>query len=180
MFNRKSIHIVLFSLLILAVVVTPALAGSGIATLISWGEDGGKTKNGDSFIHSLPATSADGRYVVFSSTATNVVQNDTNGKMDVFVRDRQTNTNIRVSVDSIGAQANNNSSSASISAEGRYVAFWSDASNLVGGDTNGLRDVIVRDRVTGANELASVASDGDQGNGDSWWYPSISADGRYV
>jgi hypothetical protein len=84
-----------------------------------------------------------------------------------------------VSVASDGTQGNDGSGGASISANGRYVAFVSGASNLVPGDTNGVDDVFVHDRLTGQTTRVSVASDGTQGNGDSWW-PSISADGRYV
>jgi len=123
--------------------------------------------------------SADGRYVAFSSEATNLVPGDTNGKEDVFVRDRDTGTTTRVSVDSSGVQGDGNSFAPSISADGRFVAFASGATNLVPGDTNGLRDVFVHDRDTGTNTLVSVDSSGVQGNIQSW-VPSISADGRYV
>jgi Tol biopolymer transport system component len=84
-----------------------------------------------------------------------------------------------VSVASDGSQGNDGSYSPSISADGRYVAFDSDASNLVSGDTNSESDVFVHDRQTGETTRVSVASDGEQGNEDSW-YPSISADGRHV
>jgi dipeptidyl aminopeptidase/acylaminoacyl peptidase len=125
------------------------------------------------------AISADGRYVAFESYATNLVDNDTNGKRDVFVHDRQTGTTTRVSVKSDGSEANARSEQSAISGDGRYVAFQSQASNLVDGDTNGLQDVFVHDRQTGATTRASVKSDGSQGNGPSY-YPSISDDGRYV
>jgi archaellum component FlaF (FlaF/FlaG flagellin family) len=107
------------------------------------------------------------------------VPGDTNGTWDVFVHDRVTGQTTRVSVASDGTQGNGHSGSPSISADGRYVAFSSSASNLVPGDTNGRGDVFVHDRLTGQTTRVSVASDGTQGNGDSWW-PSISADGRYV
>ena len=92
------------------------------------------------------ATSADGRYVAFTSSASNLVAGDTNGFEDVFVRDRATGTTERVSVDSAGVQGNGNSYVPAISADGRYVAFFSSASNLVPGDTNATDDVFVRDR----------------------------------
>jgi Tol biopolymer transport system component len=123
--------------------------------------------------------SADGRYVAFDSDASNLVPGDTNGMWDVFVHDRQTGQTTRVSLASDGTQGNSGSRGPSISADGRYVAFWSYASNLVPGDTNGKRDVFVHDRQTGQTTRFSVASDGTQGNGDSRG-PSISADGRYL
>ena len=123
--------------------------------------------------------SADGRYVAFTSRANNLVPGDTNNESDVFVHDRQTGQTTRVSVASNGSQANASSSSGRLSADGRFVAFASVASNLVPGDTNGTNDVFVRDRQTGETTRVSVASDGSQGTygGDS---PALSADGRYV
>src|SRR5439155_1734749 len=123
--------------------------------------------------------SADGRYVVFQSFASNLVSGDANGLGDVFVRDRQSGATELVSVATGGAQGNGGSNYPSISADGRYVAFASDASNLVSGDTNGVEDVLVHDLQTGATERVSIATGGAQGNGDSR-APSISADGRYV
>jgi Tol biopolymer transport system component len=126
-----------------------------------------------------PATSADGRYVAFDSDTTNLVTGDTNNRSDVFVRDRQTNLTTRVSVDSTGIQGNDSSWFPSISADGRYVAFWSSATNLVGNDTNGTYDVFVHDRQLGQTSRVSVGLAGAQGNGGSY-SPSLSADGRYV
>ncbi len=122
--------------------------------------------------------SADGRYVAFQSSASNLVHDDTNGTWDVFVHDRRSSTTTRVSVDSSGAQGNGASYSPSISAHGRYVAFHS-LSNLVPGDTNGADDVFVHDRTNSTTTRVSVDSSGAQGNGASY-SPSISADGRYV
>jgi Tol biopolymer transport system component len=136
----------------------------------------GTQGNSDSY---APSISADGRYVAFWSRATNLVGGDTNGAYDVFIRDRQSGTTERVSIDSLGAQGNGDSRYPSISADGRYVAFHSVATNLVGGDTNGWLDVFVRDRQSGTTERVSVDSFGAQGNGESL-APSISADGRYV
>ncbi len=121
---------------------------------------------------------ADGRYVAFASDATNLVTGDTNGYTDVFVRDRQSGTTERVSVATDGAQGDRASWQPSISADGRYVAFASDATNLVSGDSN-FRDVFVHDRVNRTTERVSVDSSGAEGNGLSW-SPSISADGRCV
>ena len=96
-----------------------------------------------------PAISADGRFVAFQSEATNLVPGDTNSAPDVFVRDRKTGRTQRVSVRSDGAQGNGTSAAPAISADGRFVAFYSDATNLVPGDTNDQGDVFVHDRQTG-------------------------------
>jgi Tol biopolymer transport system component len=125
------------------------------------------------------AISADGRYVAFESKASNLVPGDSNGRNDIFVRDRQAGTTERVSVSSAGVQGNNTSGSPSISADGRYVAFQSFASNLVAGDTNGSSDIFVRDRLAGTTARVSVNSAGTQGNVASS-SPAISADGQYV
>jgi Tol biopolymer transport system component len=126
-----------------------------------------------------PSISADGRFVTFSSKASNLVPGDTNFSQDIFVRDLSTNTTARVSVSSTGNQGNSNSRSPSISGNGRFVAFASDASNLVPGDTNGAQDIFVRDLSTNTNTRVSVSSTGNQANQDSFT-PSISADGRFV
>lgn len=125
------------------------------------------------------AFGADGRFVAFASRGDNLVAGDTNGVSDVFVRDRQTDQTTRVSVASDGSQANGESHRPSISADGRFVAFISEASNLVAGDTNGRADVFVHDRVTRQTTRVSVASDGTQQNSLSTGV-SISADGRFV
>jgi hypothetical protein len=120
--------------------------------------------------------------VAFESSATDLVPADTNGLSDVFVRDRQSGTTERVSVDSSGSQGNGSSYNPSvpgISADGRYVAFVSYASNLVNGDTNGHSDVFVRDRQSGTTELVSVDSAGAQANADCY-FSLISTDGRIV
>src|SRR5438270_582443 len=126
-----------------------------------------------------PSISAHGRFVAFYSSAANLVGSDTNGARDVFVRDRKTGKTARVSVDSHGAQGNGDSDGPSISADGRFVAFLSSATNLVAGDTNGARDVFVRDRKAGKTRRVSVDSHGAQGKGASF-VPSISANGRFV
>src|SRR5204862_6499305 len=104
-----------------------------------------------------PTLSADGRYVAFSSSATNLVPGDTNGQSDVFVHDRQTRTTERVSVASAGIEGHGWSDRPAISANGRFVAFVSAAPDLVPGDTNGVRDVFGPDGRSGATEGGSVA-----------------------
>ncbi len=123
--------------------------------------------------------SGDGRYVTFTSVATNLVADDTNGVGDVFVHDRDTGITERVSVASDAAQSNGSSGGPDISDDGRYVVFGSSATNLVADDTNGVGDVFVHDRSTGITERVSVASDGTESNNGSGAF-GISGDGRYV
>ncbi len=126
-----------------------------------------------------PAMSADGRWVAFSSGADNLVAGDTNTRGDVFVHDQQTGTTTRVSLGPGGVQANADSGFPTISADGRWVAFESYASNLVAGDTNGRMDIFVHDRQTATTTRASVGSGDVQGNGESR-FATISGDGRWV
>ena len=123
--------------------------------------------------------SADGRYVAFESDATNLASGDTNGVRDVFVRDRIAGTTERVSVGAGGLEGDGASAAPSISADGRYVAFESHATNLVALDTNGERDIFVRDRLAGTTERVSVATSGVEGDLGSA-AAAISADGRHV
>jgi hypothetical protein len=126
-----------------------------------------------------PSVSADGRYTAFISDATNLGTGDTNGVRDVFLFDNQTSLVRRLNLSQQGAQANGASSNPAISGNGRYVAFASDATNLVFGDTNGFTDIFVVDTITGAISRDSVTSAGGQANGSSF-RPAISSDGRYV
>ena len=123
--------------------------------------------------------SANGRYVAFHSYASNLVPGDGNGQPDVFVHDRKKGLTTRLSVNSAGVEGNGQSYGPSISANGRYVAFRSYASNLVPGDGNEEPDVFVHDRKKGLTTRVSVDSAGFEGNGQSY-DPSISANGRYV
>lgn len=126
-----------------------------------------------------PSLSADGRYVVFQSEADSLVVGDTNVAMDTFVHDRMTGETTRVSVGPNGAEGNGPSYNPAISEDGRYVAFQSDADNLVISDTNMQMDVFVHDRQTGQTQRVSVGVSGTEGNGISY-NPAVSADGRYV
>ncbi|MBK7644373.1 MAG: PD40 domain-containing protein, partial [Planctomycetes bacterium] len=137
---------------------------------------GGTQSNAQSM---YPAVSDDGRFIVFVSSASNLVLGDTNGVPDIFLRDRQAGSTQRVSVSSLGAQGNGASDLPSITPDGRFVAFMSAASNLVAGDLNGHADVFLRDRATGSTQRVSVASDGAEGDGDSY-QPALSDDGRFV
>jgi hypothetical protein len=113
-----------------------------------------------------PAVSADGRFVTFGTVAGNLI-GDGSHQGHVLVRDRATGTFERASVDSSGNPGNEFSSDPDISADGRFVAFHSIASNLVAGDTNNRRDIFVRDRQSGTTERVSVSSAGAEGNGES-------------
>jgi Tol biopolymer transport system component len=147
-------------------------------TRVSVVSGGTQSEGGNS---NYPSISGDGRYVAFESFADNLVADDTNGWADIFRHDTQTDTTTRVSVVSGGDQGGNISFYPSISADGRYVAFVSRATNLVAGDTNDKDDVFIHDMQTGTTTRVSVDSNGTQGDGQSGGFnPSISADGRYV
>lgn len=152
-----------------------AAAGPGATTRASvtstGAQVGGVSRNAD--------VSGDGRWVAFESVATTLVPDDTNAVSDVFVRDRFLGTTTRVSVGSSGEQGNAASDSASISRDGRWVAFVSAASNLVPGDTNAVRDIFVHDRSNGTTSRVSVTATGAQAGGTSF-APQISGDGRFV
>ena len=148
---------------------------TGVTTRVSVAT-GATESNGAS---DVPAVSWDGRYVVFHSDATNLVAGDTNGKTDVFVHDRDTGATSRVSVAGDATQGDSWSYSGALSEDGRHVVFYSAASNLVAGDTNGYQDVFVHDRDTGVTSRASVATDGTEGDSNSY-SPVVSGDGRYV
>jgi Tol biopolymer transport system component len=143
---------------------------------VSVGPNGVEGNNDSLF----PAISAHGRFVAFESDAANLEPNDTNGSSDVFVRDRQTGRTTRVSVGAGGAQGNAGSIGAGISADGRYVTFDSNATNLVPGDTNDLGDVFVHDRQTSRTTRVSVTARGAQAAGGNSANPAISADGQHV
>lgn len=159
----------------------PALAYQrpGRTERVNVASDGTEADNDVNFF-ALPAISADGRFVAFSTPATNLVPGDTNNVYDVFVRDRLASTTERVSVGPGGVQATGSSQWQSISADGRFVAFQSSAPNLVAGAA-GLQ-IFVHDRQTGKTEVVSTTGDGTPGNAASYgsYGPSVSADGRFV
>jgi Tol biopolymer transport system component len=127
------------------------------------------------------SSSSNGRYVAFESRATNLVAKDTNARTDIFVHDRTKKNTRRVSVRSNGNQATGGSSGyPSISADGRYVAFASYATNLVSSDSNGAADIFRHDRKTKKTKRVSIRSNGAQATGGGSSDPSISDDGRYV
>src|SRR5207249_304351 len=101
--------------------------------------------------------SSDGRYIAFDSFSSNLVSGDTNDANDVFVYDRQTCQTTRVSVATGGGQSNGGAFNPSISGDGRFIAFQSEASNLVPNDTNFMDDSFVHDRMTGETTRVSIA-----------------------
>lgn len=143
----------------LDVMVRDLVAGTTSRASVS---TGGVEGNGSS---KLATISADGRYVAFESDATNLVPGDTNLATDIFLRDLQAQTTSRVSLRPNGNQCNGFSFGCSISADGRYLAFYSSATNVVQGDTNNRTDVFVRDLLLGTNVRVSESSTGLQGEG---------------
>jgi hypothetical protein len=137
----------------------------------------GAQGNATSFAASI---SRSGRFVAFNSSATNLAGKDENDQVDVFLRDRDDRKTRLVSVSSTGKAGDFQSANPSISASGRFVAFESNATDLVTGDANGtMTDVFVRDLETGKTRLISISSHGKHGTGSSYG-AAISADGRYV
>jgi Tol biopolymer transport system component len=149
---------------------------AGQTTRVSVTSGGSQCLGGAS---SSPAISSDGRFVAFASTCTNLVRNDTNNDQDIFVRDITTGITNRVNVTNDGAEANFGAFEPSMSADGRFIAFSSFATNLVPGDTNIQEDVFVRDRSNAQTTRVSIGPGGVEGNGFSS-NPTISADGRFV
>jgi Tol biopolymer transport system component len=169
--------------------LTSAAGASAQAALTRVSVDSyGAEADGDS-AWNRPAFSSDGRFVAFASYATNLVYGDYNGVADVFVFDRASSVTVRVSIDSAGVEGNGDSYSASISGDGRFVAFTSWANNLVATDTFAFSDVFVHDRDPDVNGIfdegngitlrVSVRTNGTQANGNSG-NPSISRDGTLV
>lgn len=148
---------------------------AGTTKRINVGTNGAQA-NGTSVLNSI---SDDGRYISYTSQASNLVSADTNGLSDIFIYDRQTGTTERINIGTNGIQANGSSSASALSGDGRYVVYESEASNLVAGDTNDKKDIFIYDRQTKITERVDVANDGTQSSVDSY-SASISDDGRYV
>lgn len=136
----------------------------------------GEQGNGRSLV---PSISADGHLIAFASEVNTLVDGDTNGEPDVFVKNMTTGEIRRVSATAVGVQGNGLSSGASINADGTVVAFHSLATNLVEGDTDEDADIYVKNLVTGEVRRASVSGAGEGGAGYSL-FPAISADGNMV
>jgi len=137
----------------------------------------GAAGNGDAGF--APSVSPDGRFVAFESEASNLVPGDTNGFADVFLRDRKTKTTLRVSVVQGNLEPDGVSQDPRVSADGRMIAFASEASNLVGGDANASEDIFVRDRAAHRTRRVTVGVGGAEANHVSF-LPMITRDGRFV
>ncbi|MEL6505487.1 MAG: calcium-binding protein [Pseudomonadota bacterium] len=150
---------------------------TGTTTLVSKGPDGA-VGTGPSDNASI---SANGKFIAYESSSTNLVGSDTNNAInDVFVYDVENDTTTVVSKSTAGTQGNFNSFKPSISANGQYVAFESEATNLVSGDTNVVRDIFVHNRENGETEMVSVPSGSSALANDVSLLASISGDGRVV
>jgi hypothetical protein len=124
--------------------------------------------------------SADGRFIGFSSEASNLVAGDTNARMDAFLYTVSTGEMTLLSQNPLTLEIGNDETwLTSITSDGRFVTLQSDATNLVPGDTNGVADSFVLDRDSGSLERVSVSSTGIEGNSSSF-APSVSDDGRYT
>ena len=168
----RLLRIVLPCLLASSALAGDVLAPSRLASATPSGAAG----NGQSLD---PAISADGRYVAFWSLASDLVPNDNNGNVDVFLRDDLTGTVELISVSTTGESGNGPSIQPSISADGRYVCFNSGTTNLVSPPSSGLFLIFVRDRLAGTTEVVSVSSGGAPAN-NTTEFGNISADGRFV
>jgi Tol biopolymer transport system component len=160
-----------------AALAASSLGGCAWTERATLGPNGAQAESGSGG----PVISDDGRFVAFYTRAANLLPAgvDTNAENDVFVRDLDTGTTARVSTASGGAEVTGFSGVPSISGDGRYVAFESDSTTLVAGDTNARTDIFVKDRTTNATTRVSVATGGVQANNRST-NPKISGDGRYV
>jgi hypothetical protein len=150
---------------------------AGTTTLVSRATNGTSSSNNESFRARI---SADGTHVAFFSLASDLVANDGNSLYDIFVRDLQAATTTRVSVAANGGDSNGSSDTPAISADGRFVAFVSWASNLGAPSAVNAYNVYVRDTEAGITELASYASDNVSALASGASSPTISDDGRYV
>jgi Tol biopolymer transport system component len=157
---------------------------TGVTTLVSInsaGTDAGNAQSGYMLGISGHKLSADGRFVLFMSDASDLVPNDSNGLKDVFVHDLQTRTTTLVSINRFGTNsADKAPSRPDISADGRFVVFDSQATDLLLNDTNGKSDVFVRDLQTGTTTLVSVNRFGTNGGDDDSIQAQLSANGRFV
>lgn len=145
--------------------------------LLSKSITGSTGANGDC---AFPAVSANGRYVVFESEASNLVANDANGQTDIFLRDTVSSTTQLLSVNNAGTvAANGGSFSPRLTPDGRYVVFGTRATDLIPGKTSTVHDLVLRDLVAGTKELVSVTPANTGGNGDSF-VSSMTDDGRFI
>jgi hypothetical protein len=177
-FERRASMPALVFLVAMLLGASHAVAVPGDIMLASTSDAGTKGNGGSS----TPSSSADGTKVAFYSTATNLDPADTDTLHDIYVKDLASGDITLASTSDTGVKGNGSSFWVSMSAEGKKVVFGSFATNLDPADTDGLRDVYVKDLATGDITLASTSDTGVKGNGDSasFAFPSMSADGTKV
>ncbi len=145
----------------------------------SSGEQGNGGANCDCRVYKFPGVSEDGRIITFHSSSSNLVDDDTNGKFDIFRHDRDTGETVRISLSTAGVQADADCWIRDMSLDGRFTVWHSASTTLSPNDTNGVRDVFINDFLTGVTELISVPVGGGETN-DISDSPRVSADGRFV
>lgn len=174
--SRRKLLVIITLMIGLLIVMSAKAVAYRTLERVSIRSNGAQTVNGDS---QNAAISADGRYVAFQSDDETLVTGDSNTFSDIFLHDRETGTTIRVSRGLESAQPDGDSSNPAISANGRYIAFESDAKNLVVDDLNAQLDIFVYDRDTQITTRVSVGTGGVEGTQFSY-SPSISADGQLI
>ena len=157
----------------LAWLVPPTHAAAELVSISTGGDQTSQASQNAS-------TSSDGRFVAFDTADFHLVANDNLGNTDVFLRDRSTGETLRLTFGLNGQEADGNSSTPAVSGDGRHIAYTSDATNLVPGDTNGFTDIFVYNRLTKKTERASVRTGGGQALGGNSYFPAISGNGRFV
>jgi hypothetical protein len=177
----------LFCVVLLAIAATAINAQQ--PRLVSVNQSGSASGNGHS-LHTDTSISADGRFVAFVSEASDLVAGDANGTWDVFVRNLQTGTTVLASVNAAGTSSGNGRAgvtgtsvltpSLSISGDGRFVVFSSDATDLALSDTNGREDIFVRDMQNGSTSLATINAAGTASANGVSFFPAIAADGSTI
>lgn len=150
---------------------------TGTTTRVSLAHDGSQV---EAVLVSTISINGDGTKVAFVTNRSDLVQNDTNNDLDVFVRDTVAGTTTRVSEPTGGGQGDFGSDSPSLSADGTKIAFRSLARNLVAGDTNLSRDVFLHDLATGVTTRVSVSDGEAEATGGESGIPSINADGTKI
>ena len=150
---------------------------NGTTTLVSVGASGMGGGNDNS---GMPSASLDGAFVIFESTASNLVPNDTNGFSDVFLRDLNAGLTRIVNAGTNGSAANGASGTPLLSRDGRYVVYESSASNLVSFDSNGTRDLFLYDRVLDRNRVVSADDDFTPGSNGPSHSAVITPDARFI
>ncbi len=168
-------------ILLLALLAAAVTLGGGLLPTPGTHERASDTHDGNQADAGcwVASCSSSGRWITFFSEATNLVPGDTNAADDVFLVDRKKDTITRISVTDDGTEGNAASDWPSLSGNGRWVVFESDATNLVPGDTNGFTDIFVHDRKLGTVRRVSVSTDGTQAD-DDCERPHISANGKWI